>query len=50
MKKSSDIKVMLKEAGILFAITLIAGLVLGFVYDLTKEPIRLQQEKERQLQ
>ncbi len=45
MKNKSDIQVMLKEAGILFAITLIAGLVLGFVYDLTKEPIRLQQEK-----
>lgn len=45
MKNSSDIKVMLKEAGILFAITLIAGLVLGFVYELTKEPIRLQEEK-----
>ena len=44
MKKSSDVKVMLKEAGILFAITLIAGLVLGFVYELTKEPIRIQQE------
>ena len=29
---------MLKEAGILFAITLIAGLLLGFVYELTKEP------------
>lgn len=35
---------MLKDAGILFAITLIAGLVLGFVYELTKEPIRLQEE------
>lgn len=45
MKNSTDVKVMLKEAGILFAITLIAGLVLGFVYELTKEPIRLQQEK-----
>lgn len=45
MKKNTDVKVMLKEAGILFAITLIAGLVLGFVYELTKEPIRLQQEK-----
>lgn len=42
---SNDKKVMLKEAGILFAITLIAGLVLGFVYELTKEPIRLQEEK-----
>ena len=36
---------MLKEAGILFAITLIAGLLLGFVYELTKGPIRLQEEK-----
>lgn len=44
MKNNNDVKVMLKEAGILFAITLIAGLVLGFVYELTKEPIRVQQE------
>lgn len=44
MKNKSDVKVMLKEAGILFAITLIAGLVLGFVYELTKDPIRKQQE------
>lgn len=36
---------MLREAGILFAITLIAGLVLGLVYELTKDPIRIQQEK-----
>ncbi len=36
---------MLKEAGILFAITLLSGLMLGFVYELTKEPIRKQQEK-----
>ena len=36
---------MLKEAGILFAITLIAGLMLGVVNELTKEPIRIQQEK-----
>lgn len=45
MKNKSDLTVMLKEAGILFAITLIAGLVLGMVYELTKEPIRMQQEK-----
>lgn len=29
----------------MFAITLIAGLLLGFVYELTKEPIRQQEEK-----
>ena len=45
VKDNNEKKVMLKEAGILFAITLIAGLVLGFVYELTKDPIRLQEEK-----
>ncbi|MDE6016639.1 MAG: RnfABCDGE type electron transport complex subunit G [Acetatifactor sp.] len=45
MKRKSDVAVMWKEAGILFAITLIAGILLGFVYELTKEPIRIQQEK-----
>lgn len=45
MKNKSDISTMLKEAGILFCITLIAGLFLGFVYELTKEPRRIQQEK-----
>ena len=45
MREKSDVKVMLKEAGILFAITLLAGLLLGFVYELTKEPRRIQQEK-----
>lgn len=45
MKKASDVKVMLKEAGILLLITLLSGLILGYVYNLTKEPIRLQKEK-----
>lgn len=45
MKKNSEIKTMLKEAVILFGITLMAGLLLGFVYELTKEPIRIQKEK-----
>jgi electron transport complex protein RnfG len=45
MKQTSEIKDMFKSAGILFAITLVAGFFLGFTYDLTKEPIRLQQEK-----
>lgn len=45
MKNKKDISVMLKEAGILFAITLISGLLLGVVNELTKEPIRIQQEK-----
>ncbi len=45
MSNKSDVRNMLKDAMILFAITLIAGLVLGFVYELTKDPIRLQEEK-----
>lgn len=45
MKNKSDVNIMLKEAGILFAITLFAGLLLGVVNELTKEPIRIQQEK-----
>ena len=36
---------MLKDAFVLLVITLIAGLALGFVYELTKEPIRVQKEK-----
>lgn len=39
---------MVKDAFILFAITLIAGLVLGAVYQVTKEPIAMQKEKAKQ--
>ena len=45
MREKSDISIMLKEAGILFAITLLSGLLLGLVYEVTKEPRRLQQER-----
>lgn len=38
-------KGMIKDAAILFAITLIAGLILGFVYNVTKEPIAQAEEK-----
>lgn len=44
-KGNSDVKDMLHNAGILFLITLLAGLILGFVHELTSEPIRLQEEK-----
>lgn len=43
--KEGERKAMLRDAGILFAVTLLSGLLLGFVYELTKEPIRLQEEK-----
>ena len=44
MKSKSDIGEMLKNASILFAITLLAGLALGFFNELTKEPIAYQKE------
>ena len=43
-EKNTDLNVMLKEALILTVITLISGLLLGFVHELTKEPIRVQKE------
>ena len=41
-------KNMLKDAFKLFMITLFAGLVLSIVYEITKEPIAVQEEKARQ--
>lgn len=43
----SDIKEFFKNMLIMVAITLVAGGVLGFVYELTKEPIALMEEKEK---
>ena len=40
-------KSMIKDAAILFAITLIAGLLLGVVYEVTKEPIAVQETKRK---
>ena len=40
-------KTMLKEAGILFAITLIAGLLLGAVHEVTAEPIKKAEEEAK---
>ncbi len=45
---NSDVKNMVKDSLVLFVITLIAGLVLGVVYQVTKEPIAAQQEKAKQ--
>lgn len=41
-------KEMMKNTGILLVITLVAGLVLGFIYQITKEPIAEQNEKKKQ--
>ena len=40
-------KSMLKDAGILFLITLVSGLLLGLVYQVTKDPIAVPEEKAR---
>lgn len=40
-------KNMLRDAAILFAITVIAGAALGFVYDMTKEPIAEQEARAK---
>lgn len=45
---NNDIKNMIKDSLVLFAITLIAGLILGVVYQVTKDPIAAQQEKAKQ--
>ena len=45
---NDEIRSMLKDAGIIVAITLIAGLVLGGVYPLTKEPIAEQKLLKKQ--
>ncbi len=40
-------KSMLKDAAILFAITIISGAILGFVFDMTKTPIAEQEAKAK---
>lgn len=45
---NKDIKGMMKDTFVLFAITLIAGLILGVVYQVTKEPIAVQAQKAKQ--
>lgn len=40
-------KNMLKDAAVLFAITLIAGCILGFIYEATKSPIEEQKLKAK---
>jgi electron transport complex protein RnfG len=47
MKENNQIKNMLKDALILLVITLVAGLALGYVYEITKAPIANQKEKKK---
>ena len=46
MAENNDKKNMLKDAAILFAITLISGLLLGLVYQVTAQPRMEQQERK----
>lgn len=41
-------KEMMKNTGILLVITIVAGLILGLVYQITKEPIAAQEAKAKQ--
>lgn len=41
-------KTLIKDAAILFIITLAAGILLGFIYEITKEPRARQEELARQ--
>lgn len=43
--RSEGIKTMFHDALILFVITLVAGIILGFVFQITKKPIEMQKEK-----
>lgn len=43
--ESNETKNMIHDASILFFITLIAGVILGFVFQITKEPISIQKQK-----
>lgn len=45
---NDEIKAMLKDAGILLVITLLSGLILGGVYQVTKKPIEEQKLKKQQ--
>lgn len=48
VNKSSDISGMFKDTAILLIITLVAGLLLALVYQITKDPIAAQKEKAKQ--
>ena len=48
VQNKKEANTLLKDALTLFLITLIAGIALGFVYELTKEPIREAKAKEKQ--
>lgn len=48
MKKSSDLTSMFKDTAILLVITLVSGLLLGLIYQITKEPIAVQKEMAKQ--
>lgn len=48
MSKSKGKNTIIKDALALFCITLVAGVLLGFVYEVTKEPIKKQEYETKQ--
>ena len=48
MSKAKAKNTIIKDALALFCITLVAGVLLGFVYEITKEPIKKQEQETKQ--
>lgn len=48
MSKTSAKNTIIKDALKLFCITLVAGVLLGFVYEITKDPIKKQEQETKQ--
>lgn len=48
MSKAKVKNTIIKDALTLFCITLVAGVILGFVYEITKEPIKKQEQETKQ--
>jgi len=47
MRNKDEVKAMIKNTIIMLVITLVAGGILGYVYELTKGPIAIMEEKAR---
>lgn len=48
MSKSKTKNTIIKDALALFCITLVAGVLLGFVYEITKDPIKKKEQEAKQ--
>lgn len=48
MSKANSKNTIIKDALALFCITLVAGILLGFVYEITKDPIKKKEQEAKQ--